>query len=315
MKISVFFTSILCFSMCYADGLLDQRSDSGIFGPKYSVILDQIAQLHLEYGDITEMVDYGKSVKGKPLRMLIIMKKNKFALERPALIMTGSTHGNEYLNIEDRLPQSFLKASERNSNVSQFLNQGGALVLVPILNPDGYDSRNRENANGVDLNRDWDVPPAGFKGFKQTETRLLAEKLQELTLPPYNLRYRISVDYHCCIGALLYPWSYTQKNMPEPDESQHVAIGEIANKHMEIEYGTTGKILGYYPVGTTKDYYYSKYKTLAFTFEGRYKKEHLNFDKHVSWWDEMLGAFSQTTTMPLFSAIQKRTTPFPKIAD
>ena len=115
--------------------------------------------------------------------MLVVMKnnsKNMLLSARPALLMSGSTHGDEYLNIEDRLPEELLKLSLNKSTVSDFLNRGGVFIFIPILNPDGYDHRNRENSHGVDLNRDWDVPPAGFKGFHEVETNDLARKLSEL---------------------------------------------------------------------------------------------------------------------------------------
>ncbi len=306
---------LLGASSVFAMTEYSEWSDSGIHGPKYSEILSLVQKLQSENTTVSEVIDYGKTPKGKTLRMLVVMKKSKHMLERPALIMSGSTHGNEYLNLEDRLPEALLKLSQSASSVSRYLDSGGALVFIPILNPDGYDARTRENSHGVDLNRDFDVAPAGFKGFKETETKLLADKLQEMTLPPYNFRYKISVDYHCCIGALLYPWSYTENSIPVADKNLHVAVGQMANGHLDIEYGTTSQILGYYALGTTKDYYYSRYGTLAFTYEGRYGQENKYFDKHVTWWEEMMNGISDISVTPLFSQLKGKNHPFLKIAD
>lgn len=292
-------------------------SDSGIQGPKYSALLKQVEDLNKQYPSLTTVIDYGVSVQGRTLRMLVIMKKNRMPMEeRPALIISGSTHGNEYLSLEDRLPVEFLKMSkQRSGTLIDFLNRGGAIVSIPILNPDGYENGTRENAHGVDLNRDWEVKAAHFKGFNEVETRDLARQLDVLTHPPYNFRFKATVDYHCCIGAILYPWSYTDSPIPEEDKSSHIQLSQMANSHLDIEAGTTSQILGYHALGTTKDYYYEHYKALSFTFEGRFGKENLNLDKHVAWWEDIFRFFSQEKLEPIFSIFKKVAHPFIRIAD
>ncbi len=206
---------------------------------------------------------------------------------RPTLLMSGATHGNEYLNIEDRLPEELLAKANLKGPVSRFLNEGGVYLFIPILNPDGYDTRTRENAKGVDLNRDWDVKPVEYKGFKQQETRFLAERLDQLK-KTHGLRYLVTVDYHCCSGALLHPWSYEQAPaLTAVEKERHQAVGEIVAKDLQVEYGTTGDILGYFPVGTTKDYYFDHYKAAAFTYEGRHRQEHQYLAVHVKMWQNI----------------------------
>lgn len=305
-------------TVCVADSL--EWSDSGIKGPKYAAILSDIERLRNEYSDIASITDYGQSVQGRTLRMLVVMKrlgKNATFVDRPTLLMSGSTHGNEYLNIEDRLPEELLKRSKlKGSNVAEFLDRGGAFVFVPILNPDGYEGRRRENAHGTDLNRDWDVKPAGFKGFKEVETRSLATTLESMHKNE-GLDFKITVDYHCCIGALLHPWAYQEARLPEADLARHQAIGALANKHLNIEVGATGEVLGYLGLGTTKDYYFDHYNALAFTFEGRYRQENQNFDKHVAWWEDMISYVLQQEERPLLisSTMKRRNHPFLPLAD
>jgi len=262
-------------------------SDSGIYGPKYNDQLLHLQTLQKSYKDISEIADYGKSVRGRTLRMLIVDKQKSATTSRPAVLITGSIHGNEYLSIADRLPESLLKASDLYGSINQYVMKGGVVMFVPIVNPDGYEARKRHNAKGADLNRDWDVPPAGHKGFKQVETRLLANHIESI-VTKRNLRLKVAVEYHCCIGALLYPWSYTRKPIPTPDLTKHKQIGKLADPFLNIAVGTTPQILGYTPLGTAKDYYYAKYKALAFTYEGRRKNEKAYLKEHVQWWEEIL---------------------------
>lgn len=291
-KIFLSLFALLC-SPILADSYL--RGDSGITGPKYSEILNRLSGLQSQYSDRATLIEYGKSVQGRPLKMLLVTQKDPSDTEKPAMLMTGSTHGNEYLNIEDRLPAELLKKSLSTGPVLEYLERGGSFIFVPIINPDGYEARRRENANGVDLNRDFDVAPAGYKAFKEEETRLLSTALETLR-KQLALRYVATIDYHCCVGAVLHPWGYKKGAIPAPDLEAHLAYGEIAKRHLNIEVGTTGDILGYYPLGTSRDYYYDRYHALAFTYEGRYGVENTYLKRHVAWWEEMTGLFLQHST-------------------
>lgn len=296
--------SFFILSFCVL-GLADsfQWGDSGIGGPKHTEILSSLERLQSQYSQIATLEDYGKSVQGRTLRMLVVMKNPATLIDRTAIVISGSIHGNEFLNIEDRLPEEILKRAEMGP-VSQFLNRGGAFIFIPIVNPDGYDNRTRENAHGVDLNRDWDVKPAGFTALTEVETKLFAGRLDGMRIARH-FNYRLAVDYHCCAGALLYPWSYTKTSIPESDLQKHLAIGDVVKRHLPVEVGTTGDILGYYPLGTLKDFYYDRYHALSFTFEGRYGIENRYLDKHLAWWEETLPLVMMDRFQPELAWVSK----------
>lgn len=115
----------------------------------------ELKSLEDSYGDFAQLVTYGKTVQGKPRTLLKIAKKN--VTSSKAIYIGGSIHGDEYFNIEDRLPRWFLEQTATSGTILSYLEQGGVIYIAPILNPDGYDSRKRENRNGVDLNRDYTV--------------------------------------------------------------------------------------------------------------------------------------------------------------
>lgn len=283
------FWRILFAALCLTSPLLFAAdfSDSGIFGPQYNGILSRMDQLSREAGGWVTTVTYGTSVQSRPLRFLIAAKPVRGLKDRPTLLMTGAMHGNEYLNIEDRLPESLIRRATQGGSLGTFVDRGGVVIFVPILNPDGYVGRKRSNANGVDLNRDWDVLPAGHKGLKERETQLLAEALESLR-KDMGLKFRVTVDYHCCAGALLVPWSYTKERLPPAADAEHKAIAELANRYLSLQIGSTGSVLGYSPMGTTKDYFFSRYGATAFTYEGRFKTEAAFLDRHVAWWESIL---------------------------
>jgi hypothetical protein len=271
-------------------------SDSGVYGPKYPELLRTLQNTQTNFSDIAQVIEYGVTPQKRALRLLYVKRPGNF-LHRPTLLMTGSIHGNEYLNLEDRLPQELLKQSYSAGPVKKFLDDGGVFIFVPIVNPDGYESRSRDNAHGIDLNRDWDLTTAHFKGFKEAESKALSIEIERLRATDH-LDFKITVDYHCCAGALLHPWAYKGESIPPSDLIRHKAIGAMAKRRLNIDVGATGQILGYYPVGTTKDYYYTRYGALAFTYEGRSHEENQYLSGHLSWWEDMVRSVNNEGTHP-----------------
>ena len=112
----------------------------------------------------------------------------------------------------------------------------------------------------------------------------------EVDLVASGLRLKLTVDYHCCSGALLFPWSYSDAKLSDADTKAHVAVAHMMQTDIDPDYrfGATGAVLGYRARGTSKDYYYATYHALAFTFEGDYGTERSKFHRHTTWWDHVL---------------------------
>ena len=232
--------SLICTSAALATDFPDNRqkasmikSDSGIRGPSYTKIMEELKDIESNYPSISQYIVYGTSVGGRPLSIIKIAKK-KVTSTLPAIYIGGSIHGDEYLNIEDRLPRWFVEQSKKSGPIATYLDRGGAIYVAPILNPDGYDRRRRKNNI------------AGVEGFKQPETNLLVSFLAE-DLEKSQRKLEVALDYHCCIGALLYPWSFTGPVLPQVDKERHLDIAKTMQKFMgtAVKYGVTPDILGY----------------------------------------------------------------------
>ena len=105
----------------------------------------------------------GRSYEGRPIQVVHV------AGAGPRILVVGCIHGDECEGLE---VTKLLEHSHPNAD----------LWLLPQLNPDGYASRSRTNARGVDLNRD-------FLAATQRETRI-ARKLI------LRLRPDITVWFH-----------------------------------------------------------------------------------------------------------------------
>ena len=88
----------------------------------------------------------GRSVQGRPIRAF-------YRGDPAATLVTmvvGSMHGNE------RAGESTVRWMKRHTRP----RRGTGVWLVPTMNPDGAQAGRRQNARGVDLNRNW--PTSGF---------------------------------------------------------------------------------------------------------------------------------------------------------
>ena len=92
---------------------------------------------------VAHSVVIGHSVRGRPIRAVELGDP-----ARPATLIVGCIHGNECAG---QAIVSYLLAHAP---------RGVHLWLVPTLNPDGAAADTRQNAHGVDLNRNW---PAAWR--------------------------------------------------------------------------------------------------------------------------------------------------------
>ncbi|MCT4641082.1 MAG: M14 family zinc carboxypeptidase [Bacteriovoracaceae bacterium] len=89
----------------------------------------------------------GKSIKGRNLYKIVPKKiENK-----KTILMFGRHHGDE--GTANWLIEGFL-----NKYIQDVIfHKNFQLILYPMINPDGAQAKTRYNANGLDLNRSWNV--------------------------------------------------------------------------------------------------------------------------------------------------------------
>jgi protein MpaA len=132
----------------------------------------------------------GRSVDGRPIRALVL---GDLRAPHPALVV-GCIHGNETAGIAvvDRLRTWRPPA-------------GSALWIVPVLNPDGVAAGTRQNAHGVDLNRNFPYGwrPLGPSGSQQyAGPRALSEPESRIAYALIlRLRPRLTIWFHQPLGV------------------------------------------------------------------------------------------------------------------
>lgn len=287
------FTKIYAFGFSVYFGLSSSilASDSRIKRPPYRAIEQEMLSLANTQAKWVDHINYGRTAEGRDLHLLRISKKSWTPVDgskRKAVYIDGAIHGNEYLHIEDRLPRYFVENQETLPHVKEFLEKGGLIYAVPIFNPDGFSAGKRRNANDKDLNRDFPLQVKDHEGLEELETQQFLSYFEN-ELQSQNAKLSVSMNYHCCVGSLLTPWSVDGVPMPPSDLAAHRAIGTIVQEILGQDYrvGSTREILHQSHAGTAKDYFYERHLARAFTFEGKRGIEDKNFFKHVRVWERI----------------------------
>lgn len=267
----------------FANAQLEIHSDSNIEGPPYAEIVAEMEEM-ADQSAWVQLVNIGQTVRGVDTYGILVHAPNTPITK--LVTASGATHGNEYVGIVHKLVRQFLTTP--TPAYTKYFREGGAVFVLPILNPDGYAADRRHNANGIDLNRDFPLSPLKMKGLSQPETKNYVGYIDEL-ITVTGASYEVAMDYHCCYGGLLYPFSYTKSRIPKEDLDAHIEIALLMiDQFPKYKHGITGELLGYYPKGTSKDFWYLQYGARAYTFEGQRTTEVNKLQQHVMWWSYIL---------------------------
>jgi hypothetical protein len=199
----------------------------------------------------------GRSVQGREIATLVINATCQSS--PPAILANGTHHGDEPSSTESALaiPDYLLRKSATDTSVRKLL-QGFAFYVLPLVNPDGHASGSRENADGLDINRDYSYPGrSDADSFKTVEARLI-KNLQE------TIGFRAAIAYHSGAQEVIWPWCYTGDSTV--DGNFFLAAGQKAAAAMDFtiyqqsydDYPTTGEYI---------DFAYWRSHTLSATFE------------------------------------------------
>ena len=160
-----------------------------------------------------EYVVFGQSVQGRELFGLRISNNVTVEENEPELVFWGNIHGDEFASAE--VVYDFALHLCANYGVLPEVTtwiDSTELWLIPMTNPDGHELGTRENANGVDLNRDlgfnWDGWGGSTSPYSQPESKAIREFLQTGNVT-------LSITAHCSGNVVFYPWCYSPHPTPE----------------------------------------------------------------------------------------------------
>ncbi|XP_041517570.1 carboxypeptidase N catalytic chain isoform X2 [Microtus oregoni] len=231
---------------------------------RYDDLVRTLYRVHNQCPDITRLYNIGRSVKGRYLYVLEFSDHPGIhePLE-PEVKYVGNMHGNEVLGRELLLQLSeFLCEEFRNRNPRILrLIQDARIHILPSMNPDGYEVAaaqgpstsgylvGRNNANGVDLNRNFPdlntyfyynekhggpnhhLPlPDNWKSQVEPETRAVIQWIR-------SLNFVLSANLHGGAVVANYPYDksldhrfrgpHRTSNSPTPDDQLFQTLAKV----------------------------------------------------------------------------------------
>jgi hypothetical protein len=191
----------------------------------------------------------GNSTQGRPIYK--IESRNEHATEW--LVILGRQHPPEVTGALALFP--FVETLLSNSKLSQRYLEKYNVLVIPNTNPDGVHAGNwRSNANGLDLNRDWN-------DFSQVETRMIDDYLQQLVKQGQKIKF--AVDFHSTKNDIFYsmPVDYGVEDAYFVSHWLADLDKQMPNFNVVIKPGNNPDL------GVSKQYFSDKFGVHAITYE------------------------------------------------
>ncbi len=192
----------------------------------YDTLTDELSVYAESHPDICRLYTLGQSVQGRELWALLISDNPDEEEDEPEFKYVSTMHGDENLCTEMSLYFIDLLLTEYGTNdrITHIIDNT-AIWIVPLMNPDGRESGRRQNANGIDLNRNFPLLTDNslnlFTGEpldalnRQPEVRHIMNWTVENS-------FVLSASFHTGALVVCYPYGYNEQmsavDTPTPDD-------------------------------------------------------------------------------------------------
>lgn len=191
----------------------------------------------------------GKSTQGRPIYK--IESRNEQSKEW--LVILGRQHPPEITGALALFP--FVDTLLSSGELGRHFREKYNILVIPNINPDGVYAGNwRSNANGIDLNRDWNT-------FSQIETKQINDYLQQIVAQGHKIKF--AIDFHSTKHDIFYtmPVDY---GVEDPYFVKHW-LGDLDRQMpkfiVEIKPGNNPDL------GVSKQYFSDTFGVHAITYE------------------------------------------------
>lgn len=224
----------------------------------YSSMETHIKGVAQRYPAIARLSTYGTSPEGHPEYFLTVGKTLSANANRPELMITGATHGDEMVTVEvvlgliDQLVEGYGKDARITAMVDNHV-----IHFIPAVNVDGFVHQTRY-AEGRDPNRDYPYP--------DEPNRSPVTAVRDI-MKFFNAHKIVgTIDYHAAASMIMFPWAYTYSHIPQPD---YKVADDLTSRMAETNGFAHGPIAEtiYVAPGSSADYYYWKNHSISLGIE------------------------------------------------
>lgn len=231
----------------------------------YTALTTFMENIAAQYPTITKLFTIGKSIQNRELWGIQISDNVDKDEAEPQFKYIANMHGDEVVGREISLYLIEFLCSQYgiNDRVSRLINETN-IFIIPSMNPDGYERRQRGNANNIDLNRNFPdqfSSPANTKTGRQPEVAAVMGFVEK-----YN--FVLSANFHGGAVVANYPYDGNSnyrsgQYSPSPDDAVFKYLASTySNKHRfmhdsrEFSSGITNGAEWYVLYGGMQDWNY-----------------------------------------------------------
>jgi hypothetical protein len=227
---------------------------------KYADVESDLKKMISVYPKLSTLETYGVSKQGRNLYALKISTGGE---NKPKLMVTAATHGDELITTEVlfALTNELLAGYEQNERLTKILS-GRDIYIIPVVSPDSFEVRNRY-VQGQDPNRSYPWP--------EKPNNPTVDVIQSMMDYTTKMKFTGSLDLHAYGRLVMYPWAYTRQAPASKDEVSFKDIVQSMAKDNQYEAGQISTTI-YIAPGSSADYFYWKSGTKGIAAElGREK--------------------------------------------
>lgn len=242
--------------------------------PSSKEVAQKLQALAKKYPKIMKLIKIGESVKGNDLLVMKISNNPEVDQVKPEFKYISSMHGDEITGREltvmliDEIGEKYGKDSEITELVDST-----EIFIMPSMNPDGSDLKQRANAKWIDLNRNF--PDITRDRESSTAGRQIENqhvmKFQE------SRRFALSANFHGGTVVANYPWDSMYDLHPFDSLVSELSQG-YADRNPEMKAsrefpgGITNGAQWYVVKGGMQDWSYFFHDDLQITLEVSHRK-------------------------------------------
>ena len=240
-----------------------ERREFSAFG--FDSMQAKLKELASRYPQLATLSTYGTSREGRPEYVLTITghAKERSEANKPELMLTGATHGNEIVTVDVilALAEKLLSGYGTDPRFTAMVD-GHVLYFIPAVCVDSYVAETRYN-DGEDPNR---VYP-----FPDDPNRQPVDAIRDVIAFFHSRNIAGSMDFHAAASMIMYPWAYTYDDIDSRDRDR---LEELTARMAETNGFAHGPIAStiYVAAGSSADYYYWKHRTQALAIEVSHNK-------------------------------------------
>ena len=242
--------------------------------PTSAQISQKLQAAASKYPQIMRLFSIGKSVRGKDLWVMKISDNPAMDEVEPEFKYISSMHGDEITGREltVALIEEIGQKYGRDPEITNLVNNT-EIFIMPSMNPDGSDMKQRANANYVDLNRNF---PDMTRDTQSTPNGRQIEN-QAVMAFQASRQFSLSANFHGGTIVANYPWDSKYDLHPLNDLVKELSV-EYAELNPEMRssdefpQGVTNGAAWYIVRGGMQDWSYVWHNDLQITVELSHQK-------------------------------------------